>query len=65
MPDESCRICGGVLESWAQCFHCKEPIQRICSICGTITPEQFHAACFYGVEKYQTELHCRLGCEQN
>ncbi len=55
MPDESCRICGGVLVSSAQCFQCKEPIQRICTICGNITPEQFHANCFYGiVEKYQT-----------
>lgn len=66
MPDESCRMCGGMLEPFAQCFQCKEPIQRICTICSTTTPEQFHGNCFYGIiEKYQTEKPLEIRREQN
>jgi hypothetical protein len=56
MPDESCRKCGRVLEPYSQCFECKETIQRICVVCGERTLEQFHATCFYRIEKHQTEL---------
>ena len=55
MPDESCRLCGGPLCACSQCFQCKEPIKYICLVCGQQTPEQFHGACFYGIEKFQTQ----------
>jgi len=54
MPDESCRRCGGNLESHASCYQCNDSIQNICKICGTKTEEKFHAKCFYGVEFFQT-----------
>jgi len=45
MPDESCRVCGGVLISRSLCSECKKVIQRVCRICGVKTEEQFHYEC--------------------
>lgn len=45
MPDESCRVCGGVLISRSLCSACKKVIQRVCMICGVKTEEQFHYDC--------------------
>lgn len=55
MPDESCRRCGGNLESYALCSQCKDPIENICTVCGTKTEERFHARCFYGIELFQVQ----------
>ncbi len=55
MSDESCRKCGASLCACAQCSQFKEPIKYICLVCGEHTPEQFHGACFYGIEKFQTQ----------
>jgi len=45
MPDESCRVCGGMLIDFAQCAGCKKIIAMICKSCRTKTPEQFHSEC--------------------
>ena len=45
MPDESCRVCGGMLIDFAQCAGCKKTIYLICKSCRTKTPEQFHSEC--------------------
>ena len=45
MPDESCRVCGGLLISRSLCSECKKVIQRVCRICGVKTEEQFHYEC--------------------
>ncbi|RDJ31377.1 MAG: hypothetical protein DWQ18_02735 [Crenarchaeota archaeon] len=55
MPDESCRLCGGVLNDCTQCAQCKEVISMICRNCGTRTPEQFHNSCMYHIESIQTD----------
>ena len=45
MPDESCRVCGGMLVDFAQCAGCKKIISMICKSCRKKTPEQFHSHC--------------------
>jgi hypothetical protein len=47
MPDESCRQCGGELESCLKCFHCTETIQFTCKKCENPTDVQFHSMCMY------------------
>ena len=50
MPEELCRKCGESLHDFSFCVKCKEPIQRICSICKRQTVEQFHQHCVYQLE---------------
>lgn len=45
MPDESCRVCGGVLIDYSQCAECKKIISLICKSCHSKTMEQFHSDC--------------------
>lgn len=47
MPDESCRICGGILENCSSCSECRKATQRICRSCNSKTKEQFHGDCLY------------------
>ena len=42
MPDESCRICGGLLLEYELCAKCKAPTQFICRICSQKTTERIH-----------------------
>ena len=46
VPDDSCRKCGGMLLEHSICAQCREPNQFICRICGTMTIQQYHTACF-------------------
>ena len=45
--DELCRKCGESLRVFSFCVKCKEPIQRICSVCERMTDEQLHTDCLY------------------
>ena len=60
MPDESCRICGGVLEDFAKCTQCNKVNRMICKKCGTKTNEQFHAICML---TFQTNIKIRSKIE--
>ena len=45
MPDESCRSCGGDLNSHRQCSDCKKTTQKICKVCNRTTILQSHRHC--------------------
>ena len=42
MPDESCRVCGGLLLEYLICADCREVVQFVCRICGKKTMKRFH-----------------------
>lgn len=42
MPDESCRMCGGLLLDYKLCAKCKAATQFMCRICGETTIERSH-----------------------
>lgn len=42
MPDESCRICGGMLLEYLVCADCREVVQFVCRVCSQKTLERFH-----------------------
>ena len=45
MPDESCRSCGGELNSHRQCSDCRKTTQKICKACNRTTLLQSHKHC--------------------
>ena len=45
MPDESCRACGGELNSHRQCSDCRKTTQKICKVCSRTTLLQSHKQC--------------------
>ncbi len=53
MPDTLCRKCGGTLTRFSLCAECRDPIQQICTICGTATSQAFHKDCFYHIDSFQ------------
>ena len=42
MPDESCRICGGLLLNGLRCENCNGIIQYACIKCANKTQKQYH-----------------------
>jgi len=42
MPDESCRNCGGGLDTHAVCSDCRKPTQKKCTVCNRTTLLQSH-----------------------
>jgi predicted amidophosphoribosyltransferase len=56
MHDELCRKCGGTLTNWSLCSECRQPIKRVCILCGSYTDEVIHNLCFYHLEAFQTGI---------
>ena len=56
MPDESCRVCGGVLVNYSKCAECNKVNRMICKKCGFLTAEQFHSLCMYFIESLPSHL---------
>lgn len=54
MPDESCRTCGGELILYSKCSECRKATQRICTICHTMTEQEYHQNCLH-IESLKVE----------